>query len=600
MTEQPAGTGHRGAGPVRKAHVPHLLHLAEHALAMHHSLAPRHLGRHPQIAISVGGRSKERRGTVASRNPFVVLAVLCLGFFMTLLDLTVVNIAVPSMSRSLGATLDQVLWVINAYTLMLAVLLILAGRLGDRYGQRKLFVIGLAVFVLASAGCGAAQNIEQLIAFRALQGVGGALLSPQTMALLIEIFPPDQRGAAFGIWGATAGLASVAGPAVGGLIVSNLDWRWIFYVNVPLGVLAIALSLWLVPDMRPGTRARLDPVGVALVSAGLFALLFGLIEGDRYHWGTVGAGITIGELIAAGVLLLAAFVAWEWRHPDGLMPLHIFADRNFSLMALAGAIVSFAVIGFFLPLSIFLQSILGMSALKAGLTVAPLSLTSMVAAPVAGHLADRYGAKYVLALGVAAFGAGIALVAYSISAAASWSNLLLPMMLTGIGFGCTFAPMAGIAMRDVPHQLAGTASGVLNTIRQVGSALGGAVVGAVLLVRLGASLQDHAVASAAQLPPDGRQPFQNAFADLVRRGVEVGSTELSTLPKDLPADLRNRMMELAGQVFGLAYVDSLRVAYAVIVALVLLGALACVLVRQRGHDPSPETAEGPSAAVARG
>ncbi|MEP7104479.1 MAG: DHA2 family efflux MFS transporter permease subunit [Chloroflexota bacterium] len=550
---------------------------------MHHSLAAHHLGRNPHIAISIGGRSKERRATVASRNPFLALGVLCLGFFMTLLDLTVVNIAIPSLSRSLGATLDQVLWVINAYTLVLAVLLILAGRLGDRFGQRRLFVIGLAVFVLASAGCGIAQTIDQLIAFRALQGVGGALLSPQTMALLIEIFPPDRRGAAFGIWGATAGLASVAGPAVGGLLISHFDWRWIFYVNVPLGVLAIVLTLWLVPAMRPGTRAGLDPVGVLLVSGGLVALLFGLTEGERYRWGVITAGITIDELITAGVVLLAAFVVWEWRRPGGLMPLHIFSDRNYSLMVLLGAIVSFAVIGFFLPLSIFLQSILGMSALQAGLTVAPLSMTSMFAAPVAGHLADRYGAKYVLAVGVAAFGIGIALVAYAISETATWSNLLVPMVLTGIGFGSTFAPMAGIAMRDVPYELAGTASGVLNTIRQVGSALGGAIVGAVLQVRLSAGLRDHAADSARQLPPAARKPFQDAFADLVRRGVEVGSTSLSTLPPDLPPDLRSQMLDLARQVFGRGYADGLRGAYVVIVALMLVGAIACVLVRQRSQ-----------------
>src|SRR5690242_21801417 len=223
----------------------------------------------------------------ARTNPWLVLLVLTTGFFMIMLDTTIVNVAIPAMSAGLNTTLDQILWVINAYVLVYAVLLITAGRLGDLYGQRTLFAIGLLVFTVASALCGLAQNAEQLIAARVLQGVGGALLTPQTLAILTSIFPPERRGAAFGIWGGIAGLATIAGPVVGGLIVTYLNWRWVFYVNVPVGVTAFVLTFLIVPDLRPGRVSGVEPVGVLLTSAGLFAITFALIEGQRFDWGTV-------------------------------------------------------------------------------------------------------------------------------------------------------------------------------------------------------------------------------------------------------------------------------------------------------------------------
>src|SRR5881392_2491755 len=213
-------------------------------------------------------------------NPWVVLLVLCMGFFMILLDTTIVNIAIPSIIDALKAPLDQILWVLNAYILVYAVLLITAGRLGDIYGQRTLFAAGLALFTLASAFCGLAQDTNQLILTRVIQGIGGALLTPQTLAMITTIFPPERRGTAFGIWGAVAGVAAVAGPTLGGFIVTTWGWRWIFFVNVPIGAITLVMATVVMPSLRFNRRHRLDPLGTVLVTIGLFLVTYGLIEGQ--------------------------------------------------------------------------------------------------------------------------------------------------------------------------------------------------------------------------------------------------------------------------------------------------------------------------------
>src|SRR3979409_1142851 len=231
-------------------------------------------------------------------NPWLGLVVLVTGFFMIMLDTRIVNVAIPAMSAGLNTTLDQILWVLNAYILVYAVLLITSGRLGDLYGQRNLFAVGLAVFTLASALCGFAQDANQLIVARILQGVGGALLVPQTLAILPSLFPPDRRGAAFGIWAGVAGLATLAGPTLGGAIVTYVDWRWIFFVNVPIGIAALVATFAIIPDVRPGRRHGWDALGTILATAGLFGVIFGLIEGERFNWGQIGSTvITIPAVI---------------------------------------------------------------------------------------------------------------------------------------------------------------------------------------------------------------------------------------------------------------------------------------------------------------
>jgi EmrB/QacA subfamily drug resistance transporter len=534
-------------------------------------------------------------------NPWAVLVCLCLGFFMVLLDITIVNIAIPSMIDGLKASLDQVIWVLNAYTLTYAVLLITAGRLGDRFGQRNLFTLGLAIFTLASIACGLAQDPNQLIAARVVQAVGGALLTPQTLAILTTIFPPERRGAAFGIWGGIAGLATIAGPTVGGLLVTYLDWRAIFYVNVPIGIVALIGSLLIIPDIRPGRAAGVEPVGVLLASAGLFAITFGLIEGQRFDWGTVTGFISIPLIIAAGVVLLVLFFLWDYRRPSPMVPLSLFRDRNFSLMNWVGAVLTFGMIGLFLPITIYLQSALGFSAIKAGLTLLPMSLVSMLLAPFAGRLADRISGKYILVFGLGMFALGMGIIDWRASIDSTWLTFLPGAIVAGVGLGCTFAPLATVAMRNINPRVAGAASGLLNTTRQLGGAIGSAVVGAVLQNRLAVSLHDQAVKYAAQLPPQmpsqARQRFIDAFTSAGKGALEVGrnsSSGVANLP-GLPPQVEHQIAQIAHEVFAYAFIDAMRPTLAVPILALALGAVSCLAVRSGRREAAARTEEVPEA-----
>src|SRR5690349_4266547 len=275
-------------------------------------------------------------------NPFAALTVLSLGLFMTLLDVTIVNVAIPQLVDSLNASVDQALWVINAYVLVLGVFLITAGRLGDIYGPRNVFLVGTALFTLASIACGLSDSPGTLIAARAIQGFGAALLTPQPLAIVLPLFPPEKRGSAFAINGVVAGLAAVAGPTLGGLIVTQWDWR---------GIFSIALTLWIVPDLRPGRRHRLDISGVVVASIALTAITFALIEGQRYDWDW-----RIWALLVGGALLLAAFVWMQRRKQDGepLVPFALFKDRNYTVILAVAAAVHVGMAGLFLPFTIYL------------------------------------------------------------------------------------------------------------------------------------------------------------------------------------------------------------------------------------------------------
>ncbi|MET9699602.1 DHA2 family efflux MFS transporter permease subunit [Streptomyces sp. NPDC006529] len=432
-------------------------------------------------------------------NPWAVLVTLSLGFFMTLLDLTIVNIAIPDMMSGLGATLDQTLWVVSGYALALSALIITASRLGDLHGPRTLFAAGLAVFTLASVGCGFAPGPTWLVAARVAQGLGAALLTPQTMTLIVSVFPAARRGTAMGIWGMVAGLATLSGPTLGGILVSTIGWRWIFLVNVPIGIAALVLTFLVVPDIRTSRAHRFDLTGVLLSGAALFCLAFGLQEGQNYHWGT-----GIWALLAAGGGLAAGFLFHQSRRQDRepLIPFALFRDRNFTAMTALVGLISVAMLGLVLPFNLYLQSVLGLSALKAGLVLAPSSLVSMTVGPFAGRLADRIGGTYVLLTGVFCYAVGIVAIALLAAPATAWYAFVPATLVTGLGVGCIIAPMSTEAMRHVPPHLAGAASGVNNTVRQIGSVVGAAAVGALLQGRLTAELatgKTYAVAFTATL-----------------------------------------------------------------------------------------------------
>jgi len=529
----------------------------------------------------------------ARTNPWLVLVVLTTGFFMIMLDTTIVNVAIPAMSAGLKTTLDQILWVLNSYILVYAVLLITAGRLGDLYGQRSLFALGLAIFTIASGLCGFAQDANQLIVARILQGVGGALLTPQTLAILTTLFPPERRGAAFGIWAGVAGLATLAGPTLGGAIVTYIDWRWIFFVNVPIGIAALVLTFVIIPDVRPGRRHGWDIVGTFLATAGLFGLIFGLIEGERFNWGQIGSTVvTIPEVIGAGVVLLVAFVIWERYQPEPLVPLSLFEERNFAVANWMAAAIAFGMMSLFLPIVIYLQSVRDFSALTAGLTLAPMSLTSMFVAPVAGRMADRIGGKYILLTGILVFAIGFGTITFVAGPDSTWINFLVPAIVAGAGMGMTFAPMTTVAMRNISPRMAGAASGVLNTTRQVGAAIGSAVVGALLQNRLAVTLHDQAVSHAAALPAAYRDQFVKAFSSVAANGFQIGTGQNgAALPSGLPPAAAAQLTSLAHQVFVSGYIDALKQTLVLPIAVLALTAFSALLIKRRARPVEVEQSE---------
>jgi EmrB/QacA subfamily drug resistance transporter len=528
----------------------------------------------------------------AQSNPWLVLVVLTTGFFMILLDTTIVNVAIPAMSAGLNTTLDQILWVLNAYILVYAVLLITAGRLGDLYGQRNLFALGLLVFTVASALCGLSQNVTELILARILQGVGGALLTPQTLAIIASLFPPERRGAAFGIWGAAAGLATVTGPTVGGAIITYIDWRWIFFINVPIGIGALIATFAIIPDLRPGRRHGWDIVGVILATTGLFAMVFGLIEGQRYNWGQITSYVvTIPEVIGAGAVLIVLFIVWERFQTEPLVPLSLFEDRNFAVANWIAAAISFGMLSLFLPITIYLQSVRDFTALQAGLTLAPMSLTSMVVAPFAGRFADRIGGKYILMTGITVFAIGTASLTFVAGPDSTWINFLLPAIIAGAGMGMTFAPMTTVAMRNISPRMAGAASGVLNTTRQLGAAIGSAVVGALLQSHLATALHDQAVSQSASLPQAVRDRFIAAFSSVASNGFEIGTGQNgATLPSGLPPAVAHQIAILAHDVFVSAFIDAMKSTLTVPIIFLFLTAVTTLLIKRR-QPPAQQTGQ---------
>ncbi len=317
-------------------------------------------------------------------NPWSALWAMLVGFFMILVDATIVAVANPPIMDKLGAGYDAVIWVTSAYLLAYAVPLLLAGRLGDRFGPKNLYLLGLAVFTGASLWCGLSGTIEMLIAARVVQGLGAALLTPQTLSTITRIFPADRRGVAMSVWGATAGVATLVGPLAGGMLVDGLGWQWIFFVNVPIGVVGLALAFWLVPVL-PTHRHRFDVLGVTLSGIGMFLIVFALQEGQSHHW----AGWIWG-MIAGGVAAMGAFVYWQsvnTREP--LIPLQIFADRDFSLSNVGVAVIGFAVTAMILPVMFYAQAVCGLTPTRAALLTAPMAVATGVLAPFVGRIVDR-------------------------------------------------------------------------------------------------------------------------------------------------------------------------------------------------------------------
>ncbi|WP_338483561.1 MFS transporter [Streptomyces sp. SCSIO 75703] len=448
-------------------------------------------------------------------NPWAALSALCVGFFLIMMDTTIVSVAIPGMLADLDTDLNRVTWVNSVYLLTYAAPLLVTGRLGDHLGRKPVFLAGMAVFTAASLWCGVSGSVEMLIAARAVQGVGAALMAPQSMAFITTLFPENRRGAALGVWGAVAGVATVVGPLLGGLLVDSAGWQWIFLLNVPIGVAGLLMTVRMVPGGQPRNSRRFDVLGTLLSGLGLLALVFGLQNGQYYDWGVVRGPVTVTGVLVAAVVLLAAFLWWQ-RHNsrEPLLPLSLFRVRNFSAAAVATACIGFSLTGFYLPLTLVLQPVAGLSPREAGLMLVPMAVAGGVAGPLAGTLSDRISGKWVVLGGFLVFAAGIGMLAAVSEAGVEPWLLAVVLFVCGTGSGSAFAPLANVAMRGAPPALLGAASGAYNSLRQVGCVIGSAAASVLLQARLSASGYASAEDATTGLPDGpGAGAFRAALAD---------------------------------------------------------------------------------------
>ena len=400
-------------------------------------------------------------------------AITSVALFMVVLDNLVVSTALPVIRTDLGATIEELEWTVNAYTLTFAVFLLTGAALGDRFGRRRMFVAGLSIFTLASAAAALAPSMEALIAARAVQGIGAAIVTPLTLTILSGAFPSERRGVALGAWSGIAGLAVAAGPLVGGAVVDGLAWQWIFWLNVPIGLAVIPLARVLTESHGPD-RA-LDLPGLALASGGLLGLVWGLVHGNGAGW----ASPEIAGSLTLGALFLAAFVGWEARAKQPMLPLRFFRSRAFSAANGASLAMYFGMFGSVFLLSQFFQTAQGYSPFEAGMRVLPWTAMPMLVAPIAGALSDRVGGRPFLAGGLALQAIGLAWIAAVSTPDVSYSSLVGPFVLSGIGMGMFFAPVANTVLSAVGVRDEGKASGASNAIREVGGVLGVAVLASI-------------------------------------------------------------------------------------------------------------------------
>jgi len=410
------------------------------------------------------------------------LAAMCFALFMVMLDNTVVNVALPSIQRDLHASLSALEWTVNAYTLTFAVLMVTGGRLGDIFGRRRMFVFGVIVFGLSSLAIGFAPNDTALVAFRAVQGIGAAFMMPATLSIITQAFPPQQRGMAIGTWAGVSALALAIGPVVGGFLTEQVSWRAIFFINPPIAIVAVAVTLFATRESRDETVGKaVDYPGIAAITVGLTAIVLALVEGNAWHWGSP----RVISLFLIALVALGSFVPIELRVKAPMIDFRFFRSRSFWGSNLVAFIISFAMLAQFFFLALYMQNILGYSPLQAGVRFLPATLVIIVMGPIAGRLTDRIGPRPLMTLGLVIVAS--ALFIQSRLTIHTGYGLLLPgFVLMGLGMGLVMSPMSTAAMNSVDRTKAGAASGILSMSRMVGGTFGVAVMGA-LVATLGRS-----------------------------------------------------------------------------------------------------------------
>jgi EmrB/QacA subfamily drug resistance transporter len=401
-------------------------------------------------------------------------AITSIALFMVTLDNLVVTMALPVIREDLGASIEGLEWTVNAYTLTFAVLLLTGAALGDRFGRRRMFVAGMAVFIVASAAAALAPTIESLIAARAVQGVGGAIVTPLTLTLLSAAVSPERRGLALGAWGGIGGLAVATGPLVGGAVVEGISWQWIFWLNVPIGLAVLPFALRRLEESH-GPDRELDLPGLGLASAGLFGIVWGLVRGGATGWMSLEV---LGSIVAGG-LLVAAFVAWELRTRAPMLPMRFFRNRTFAATNVVSLFMFFGMFGSIFLLAQFLQVVQGYSPLDAGLRTLPWTAMPIFIAPIAGALSDRIGGRPLMATGLALQGGALAWLAAITDASVPYLDLVPAFVMAGVGMGLFFAPVANVVLSSVRREEEGKASGANNAVRELGGVFGVAVLASI-------------------------------------------------------------------------------------------------------------------------
>lgn len=491
------------------------------------------------------------------------LGAMCLALFMVMLDNTVVNVALPSIQRDLGTSISGLEWIVNGYTLSFAVLLAIGGRIGDIFGRRRAFVFGVAVFTLSSATAGFAPDDIWLVASRVLQGIGAAFMMPGTLSIITDAFPPSERGKAIGTWAGVSALALAIGPVLGGFLTEHVSWRAIFYINLPVGALAVAAALFVVRESRDITVGRkVDYLGVTLLTVSLTALVLTLIEGNSWGWGSTA----VVSLWAVAAVFMLAFIYAERRVIAPVVEFGLFKSRNFIGSVITAFIISFAMMGVFFFLALYMQNVLGYSALGAGVRFLPTTLVIMVLSPLSGRLSDRIGPRIPIVAGMALI--TLALWMFSRTGVGdTFSDILPAFIVLGAGIGLTMSPMSTAAMNAVSKTKAGIASGVLSMFRMVGGTFGVAALGALFQSEAKGRMAETLAGSgltAAQ---------QSSFA----HQLTGGAPQVAGIPRDKVAELTQAGHD--------AFIYGLTHAMVLSVGVALLGVvIAFLMIRQHGDS----------------